>query len=755
MKKLLVPALVLAAIGFASCSDEIYYGFNSDPLAVKFKTTVGGVESRSSYEYVNPGTYINIFLSDEDIYTYVAADEGVLKPTGSDFLRWDETSAEANSLYISAYTPTIDAATPTTFTLADLANQSRADNLLNADYATFEGTISRSSRSTVASFALQRRMAQVKMKITSVDDEFTNTADDKFTFDISVYSPSTVVTVTSDTVVGDNNPIKITPYDGNAIIAPAPADDMAQFIVVNVKKNGEQYGQPLVAAGRPELEAGCGYTFNLTVHKELVSISSVQLTDWVDVAAIVGGEADRVYDFSGFVLNLQDYSDVSEARTALFAYLNSEGSTRDVLVVGRLNSWDLRHILATGSGYWGSFIEGYEYGSDEPCDPELRSYWMDHGMHSIDFSGVVDMPTTCYDGILFIGRHQYTLQYVRAQLTKLDTPMFGYMPALVEIDLPMIESIPVECFDECTSLETIRMPRVKSIGMYAFQTCDRLRTLYIPQANTFGYCFYDCETSDVDVTINAEQKVNVRDGHWWNAPGVDCEYYFKTITYEYILDLDNYSTEADANAAILNYCKDNTDELRIRIIGSLNGKSLVNILKGCSLSYVNLDEVSDLYEMPQSSFVKTDVGCTEICATQIIRLARQAFQLSSVQTFDLPAVSYVGESAFAANTALSSLTLPKAVNFADNGFGGCSALTDISLPRARALGNQLFSDCTSLTDVSIPLARTFGQDIFAGTTTENINITLNSAQQANVSGNTWCVPGTSNTYTFKSISFAK
>jgi hypothetical protein len=85
----------------------------------------------------------------------------------------------------------------------------------------------------------------------------------------------------------------------------------------------------------------------------------------------------------------------------------------------------------------------------------------------------------------------------------------------------------------------------------------------------------------------------------------------------------------------------------------------------------------------------------------------------------------------------------------------CTSLTSIDLPNVTSIsGNYTFAHCEYLTSVYLPnLTSVSGKDIFDDCTTENIDITLNAGQYNNVSGTTWSVPGQSDVYTFKSITF--
>jgi hypothetical protein len=712
MKKISYIIMAMAGLALTACSDDIESTFGNDALAVHFTANVG-TASRSANSYIANGATVKISNGGK-YFGYVAGDDGNLTPTDGDFIRWSSMSQE--SMAITAYTPATDAASISSFTIA--ADQSSAAALAAADYATFDGTVSRLANSNNVSFELTRQLAQVNVNIASVDKRYTDTDDDKFTFDVTVFSPSTTVTVGADGVSGDGKALEVTPYSNSetastAIIAAGQADDAAKFLAVQVKKNGTAVGNPLIALGRPALEAGNSYTLNLTVLYDEVSISSVQLTDWVTVDTIEGGEAEKALP-SELIINLQDYSSEADVRSAIYDYYNKVEGDVHVSVVGTLNGWDFRDVLGINHYNVGRYIN---YGDN--------TFRITH----LNLDGITDLtelPLECF-------RFATTLKQVSAnQVITIGTYAFEYLYDLYEVNLSSAESIGGEAFCRDTSLTTINLPNAKTIEYDAFFSCTSLTTVSIPQATSFGGdIFYLVNTENIDLTLNESLSANVSGNTWKYNDIVNNftnTYTFKSITLVNVVNLQDYDSADDVHNAI-------RSSSNVILVGQLNDWGIANIFYHdpmCSILSINLDGITDLTEFQENTFLDFNT-LEKLSASQVINLgACCCAYLDNLKEVNLPSVEYVGQGAFA----------------------NCLSLTNISLPKAETIETMGFYSCSSLTSVYIPNATEFGNLIFGGCNTENIDLTLNESQRANVDMTTYtwfCNSGDS--YTFKSISF--
>jgi hypothetical protein len=531
--------LSVIALALGACSDEVSPQYNSDSLAVHFNAQVGNLISRSNTgTALSEGTAVNISTDGTNYYGYTSDASGNLTPTGSDFIRW--ASSSATSIGIKAYTPVVDGATGTSFSLANYTDQS--EGFANADFASFDGTVNRTTGSNAVGFELQRRMTQVKVKIADVDDKFKDTDENTYTFDVTVYSPSTSITVSEGTVTGSGSALEVTPYGGEgmttattdpavAIITPG-AEATADFIAVQVKKNGTAEGSKLIASERPELLAGYSYTFNLTVKKDRINISSVQLTDWEDVSAIDGGTAAE------YVIDLDEYSSSADVYAKIKS-LNTDLGVTSISFKGQIKSMSLQDFF---------FKE---------------KTWLP--IERINLSGISDLtgiPDNCF---CFEDDSEYvpesypnkSLKSITAtQVTQIGEYTFYLCEALETVTLPLVKSVPDASFCGCIMLKTINMPSVTSVGHSAFLGCTSLTSVNFPLAESigqlaFGRCtslesvklpvatsfddsmFLSCTTTNIDLTLSASQKNNVSGTTWTYTCDYDNTetYTFKSITF--------------------------------------------------------------------------------------------------------------------------------------------------------------------------------------------------------------------------------
>jgi hypothetical protein len=560
--------LSVIALALSACSDEVSPQYNSDSLAVHFNAQVGNLISRSTTgTALSEGTAVNISTDGTNYYGYTSDANGNLTPTGSDFIRW--ASSSATSIGIKAYTPVVDGATGTSFSLANYTDQS--EGFANADFASFDGTVNRTTGSNAVNFELQRRMTQVKVNITNVDSKFDDTDENTYTFDVTVYSPSTSITVSEGTVTGSGSALEVTPYGGEgmttattdpavAIITPGAAAT-ADFIAVQVKKNGEAVGSKLIASERPELLAGYSYTFNVTVKKDRINISSVQLTDWEDVAAIDGGTAAE------YVIDLD---------------LDKYTSSADVYAdVKRLSNMGVKSLK-----FKGHIAKKYlSDGETVETTTALRDFFFNDGtwlpIETINLSEVEDLTAIpansfCYGST---NSDDYLKEIIAPLVTTIGNAAFKYCEKLKRISAPKVESIgnyafysnPLttiefpaaitigECAFNATAITTVELPAATTIGMYAFNWCSSLTNVSLPKATTIGanafsccfilssvsmpnattfggYLFEGSTTTNINLTLGKSQESCVSGTTWTytyiqNNNSYSDKYTFKSITF--------------------------------------------------------------------------------------------------------------------------------------------------------------------------------------------------------------------------------
>lgn len=122
--------------------------------------------------------------------------------------------------------------------------------------------------------------------------------------------------------------------------------------------------------------------------------------------------------------------------------------------------------------------------------------------------------------------------------------VFEEASGLKEVELPLVEKVGQQAFDNCKSLEEISLPFATTVGQFAFKSCSKLRKVNLPNVTTIDrYAFQSCEklaeitfgslvsvnhqlygifyvveTSNITLTLSADQKVMTKnDNNYWIA----------------------------------------------------------------------------------------------------------------------------------------------------------------------------------------------------------------------------------------------
>ncbi len=230
-------------------------------------------------------------------YAYTADADGNLTPDGS-FLTW--TSSAETSMTIRACTPAT--ATATAFTLP--TDQSAGTDA--ADYATFQGTVARSEGLSLldadynnVTFTLQRRLAQVQLRVTKASEAYADC-----TFRVQIYSPAAGIQVAYDdatvSVTPTGNPALVTPSHASltlggeeaavALLTPSASAAGVKFVEVQVydATNEQAVSSVMYTVGIPALEAGKSYHLELDVEKDVIEVGALTVTPWIATDVMVG-----------------------------------------------------------------------------------------------------------------------------------------------------------------------------------------------------------------------------------------------------------------------------------------------------------------------------------------------------------------------------------------------------------------------------------------------------------------------------------
>ena len=309
--KYILPAAL--TISLAACSQDEDFAPQSDSDAVHINATISTMQqSRIMYSDDGDVTFdrddqirvINQTRKNagkdkcDAIYRYglngvTDIKEWIAYPK-TDYVVWEGT--DVNTFYgVYPYTADYDKYTiPTNQTMS----------AYSADWMTATTT---SAKPGPINLTFMHRLAMVTVKVTKINDELSNGG---MFSSWSIYTKGTKVKVSYGT--GTDGTDVYTVQDGmqgitpqvkgtseyptvTAIVAPVAYDETDTFMTF--KYGGYDNRQDFtVFAKAPQLieglKPGKHYTFNLTVGKEKVQISSVDVADWADGGTIDGGVAE-------------------------------------------------------------------------------------------------------------------------------------------------------------------------------------------------------------------------------------------------------------------------------------------------------------------------------------------------------------------------------------------------------------------------------------------------------------------------------
>ena len=253
-------------------------------------------------------------------------------------------------------------------------------------------------------------------------------------------------------------------------------------------------------------------------------------------------------------------------------------------------------------------------------------------------------------------------------------------PNIKKIDFDAsARSIPVSCFQNCTSLTDVKISSsVTSLWDYCFYGCTSLTSIDIPSSVTSlgNHCFGDCTG---------------------------------------LTSIEIPSSVTSLGAACFSGCTGLTSIVIPSSVTSLG----VACFFGCGLTSI---------EIP-SSVTSLGIGCFRGCTgltsidipSSVTSLGGYCFDgCAGLTSIDIPSsVTSLGEYCFRGCTGLTSIKIPSSVtSLGNNCFYGCKSLTSIEIPSSvTELGYDCFYNCTNLSEMrclatSVP---SVGNTAFSGT----------------------------------------
>ena len=293
--------LAVAALFLADACTQQDHGstYRDDPDAVRISAQVGDEEKSGNFatrsnpvpvSYIpgeelsfNSGDKVCVTADGQPAVVYTLQDGSTLwSPEEGKYLKWNTPTMNFTAWYPAAQGVNAD-----NFTVP--ADQSDEAKIAAADYMTCSKQITRDGDNPV-SLNFERRMARI-MVFPRFNNQF-NSVD---------------CTVSEVIVCGNTNgyasgspvsvPVEVKAYNNNglfyALLSPTSASNET-FIKVKVKKNDGTEEHSLEAKGIIATEAGKSYIVNLTVGKNVASVSGVTVSDWSFKDSITGSEADQI-----------------------------------------------------------------------------------------------------------------------------------------------------------------------------------------------------------------------------------------------------------------------------------------------------------------------------------------------------------------------------------------------------------------------------------------------------------------------------
>ena len=282
MKKKNTYKYLTAAVAFllASCQNEVtdeWNGNSQDNNIVQVNATIGGLQTKVNTEENgnswNTGDYIR--LTNTSSNAIIGKKEATFLYDGNGFTLYGGLAVWADGENtFEAYYPVNDETSFTSFTLPK--DQSTIKKLQNSDWMIASATMSKPSTDKV-DLVFKHQLAKVVVKVTKYNDQYG-------TNNLPAITEPIFYPTRNDQRVTLQGPVNAYNTGGNypTFIALLPSGDYQEDLNFFEFKVDENYLIVRVNSTMVEngLEAGNVYTFNLTVGKNKVSISSVTVKDW-------------------------------------------------------------------------------------------------------------------------------------------------------------------------------------------------------------------------------------------------------------------------------------------------------------------------------------------------------------------------------------------------------------------------------------------------------------------------------------------
>ena len=273
MRRLMGCAAAILALSACSESEDLLAAYHSDSKAVHITAQVGKA-SANGFTRSNPlGTAeeqakfnendeISVQADGQDAVTY-KYDGKEWQPQGNKFLKWEKETMDFTAYYPATFNGTINQ--PTEY--------NKEADLAAADFMSFTGNVKNPGDNSLT-LKMNRLMARVVVEIAAFNDQYTKNA-----------------TVNSLSIRGVKAYKHETDGKFYALIDPKyTPSTTAPFLTLEVEDGTSKTTETLTTT--PTFEAGKSYTYQLTVGKNKISVSGINVANWNTGTIINDGKAE-------------------------------------------------------------------------------------------------------------------------------------------------------------------------------------------------------------------------------------------------------------------------------------------------------------------------------------------------------------------------------------------------------------------------------------------------------------------------------
>ena len=266
-------AAAILALSACSESEDLLAAYHSDSKAVHITAQVGKA-SANGFTRSNPlgaaeeqakfneNDEISVQADGQDAVTY-KYDGKEWQPQGNKFLKWEKETMDFTAYYPATFNGTINQ--PTEY--------NKEADLAAADFMSFTGNVKNPGDNSLT-LKMNRLMARVVVEIAAFNDQYTKNA-----------------TVNSLSIRGVKAYKHETDGKFYALIDPnSTSSTTAPFLTLEVEDGTSKTTETLTTT--PTFAAGNSYTYQLTVGKNKISVSGINVANWNTGTIINDGKAE-------------------------------------------------------------------------------------------------------------------------------------------------------------------------------------------------------------------------------------------------------------------------------------------------------------------------------------------------------------------------------------------------------------------------------------------------------------------------------